>query len=67
MLGVATPTAAAKQGEVEPFPHVNDGTSVVELHKMLYWWRLGTVAAKTAGLVGAVAVAAWAVWWVQGT
>ncbi|KAI9726319.1 MAG: hypothetical protein M1828_001593 [Chrysothrix sp. TS-e1954] len=48
--------------EHEPFPNVNDSASVVELHKMICWWRAGVVAAKGAG-VGAVMVAIVAAWW----
>lgn len=40
----------------EAFPHVNDGESVVKLHKMLYWWRLGTALAKMMGIVAAIGV-----------
>lgn len=69
-LNLEVPLAAVKEGEVEKveqFPHVNDGAHVVKLHEKLYWWRLGTVVVKMAGLVGAVAVVAGAVWWVRRT
>ena len=48
--------------EKEPFPKVNDGASVVKVHGMLYWWRLGTVVMKMLGTVGAIGVAVWAAW-----
>ena len=49
-----------KDGKVgdkkEAFPYMNDGESVVRLHRMLYWWRVGTVLAKIMRVVGAIGV-----------
>lgn len=49
----------------EPYPRVNDGDSVVKLHKMVYWWRLMTVLVKGSGMMGAVAALITAWWWFQ--
>lgn len=67
-LGVEVPSECNEQSSataVKPFPRVNDGESVVKLHGMLYWWRLGTVLAKGVGVLGAIGGVATAVWWAR--
>ena len=46
-----------------PYPHVNEGAGVVQLHAFLYWIRLAKALGRMAVAGAPVLVAVGAVWW----
>ena len=65
-LGLEVPKGTGEnepQNKQRPFPHINDGASVVKLHEGLFWWRAGAVAINLLWIAGALKATALAIWW----
>lgn len=49
-----------------PYPHVNEGVGVVQLHAFLYWIRLAKALGRMATVGAPILVAIAAIWWYLG-
>ena len=49
-----------------PYPHINEGVGVVQLHAFLYWMRLAKALGRMATVGAPILVATAAIWWYLG-
>lgn len=51
--------------ENEQYPHINQPDNIITMHKSIWWFTLANAVLKVGGAVGAIVVAALAVWYYQ--